>query len=142
MKDLYSWIGDQSTTYKKLQEGNALLAWVKRPGHWIEKAPAINIGTPTLMPTMLVRTLVLLHPFYIGVHHQHVYAFSWTTHTRHFSNFGASNNRFSSFSADAGEMNYYFIHGKTVAKIIQHYTWLTAGWNYRHAGASPTSNAV
>ncbi|HMQ00916.1 MAG TPA: glycoside hydrolase family 31 protein, partial [Cyclobacteriaceae bacterium] len=36
-----------------------------------------------------------------------------------------SNNRFSSFGADAGEMNYYFIYGDNVAESIQGYTYLT-----------------
>ncbi|RYE12897.1 MAG: glycoside hydrolase family 31, partial [Sphingobacteriales bacterium] len=40
-------------------------------------------------------------------------------------NFGASNNRFSSFGARGGEMNYYFIYHKKVADIINSYTWLT-----------------
>jgi alpha-glucosidase len=42
-----------------------------------------------------------------------------------FFNFGASNNRFASFYADAGEMNYYFIHDKSIADILTHYTHLT-----------------
>ncbi|HEV3327724.1 MAG TPA: TIM-barrel domain-containing protein, partial [Puia sp.] len=40
-------------------------------------------------------------------------------------NFGASNNRFSSFGAEGGEMNYYFIYDPAVAGIIRCYTALT-----------------
>jgi alpha-glucosidase len=40
-------------------------------------------------------------------------------------NFGASNNRFSSFGARGGEMNYYFIYHKNLADIITSYTYLT-----------------
>ncbi|MEJ2005798.1 MAG: glycoside hydrolase family 31 protein, partial [Cyclobacteriaceae bacterium] len=40
-------------------------------------------------------------------------------------NFGASNNRFSSISADAGDLNYYFFHGNNVRDLLREYTWLT-----------------
>ena len=40
-------------------------------------------------------------------------------------NFGASNDRFSSFGARGGEMNYYFIYHSKVADIIKSYTSLT-----------------
>jgi alpha-glucosidase len=59
------------------------------------------------------------------VHHNLSYGIFFDNTYKSFFNFGASNNRFSSFSADAGEMNYYFIHDRSVAAIIQHYTYLS-----------------
>lgn len=61
----------------------------------------------------------------MGLHHHLQYGiFLDNTYKSHF-NFGASNNRFSSFTAEDGEMNYYFIYHQSVAGIIQSYTWLT-----------------
>ncbi|HLZ17388.1 MAG TPA: glycoside hydrolase family 31 protein [Cyclobacteriaceae bacterium] len=121
-----SWIGDQVTQYKKLQEGERFLGLGEKTGHldrrgsgyqnWNTDAYAYHSGTDPLYSSI---------PFYLGVHHQLCYGiFLDNTHRTHF-NFGASNNRFSSFAADAGELNYYFIYGNSIREIIQHYTWLT-----------------
>ncbi len=121
-----SWIGDQVTTYKELQEGERFIGLgektgpLDRKGHgyqnWSSDAYGYNSGTDPLYCST---------PFYIGLHHGVQYGIFFDNTHKTFFNFGASNNRFSSFSADAGEMNYYFIQGATVAEIIQHYTWLT-----------------
>ena len=121
-----AWIGDQSTTYKKLQEGERFIGLGEKTGpldrkgsgyqNWNTDAYAYHSGTDPLYCST---------PFYIGLHHQQVYGIFFDNTHKTFFNFGASNNRFSSFSADAGEMNYYFINGKNVGEIIQHYTWLT-----------------
>ncbi|MBY0433402.1 MAG: DUF5110 domain-containing protein, partial [Cyclobacteriaceae bacterium] len=84
--------------------------------NWNTDAYAYHSGSDPLYCSM---------PFYIGLHHGRQYGIFLDNSHKTFFNFGASNNRFSSFAADAGEMNYYFIHGNSVAEIIQHYTWLT-----------------
>lgn len=121
-----SWIGEQVTTYKKLQPGERFIGLGEKTGpldrkgaayqNWNTDAYAYNKGTDPLYSSM---------PFYIGLHNQISYGIFFDNTHKTFFNFGASNNRFSSFSADAGEMNYYFIHGNNVAEIIQHYTYLT-----------------
>jgi alpha-glucosidase len=63
-------------------------------------------------------------PFYMGIHSSRQYGiFFDNTYRSHF-NMGASNNRFSSFGAEGGEMNYYLFAG-TMREIISNYTWLT-----------------
>ncbi len=121
-----AWIGDQSTTYKKLQDGERFIGLGEKTGpldrkgfgyqNWNTDAYAYHSGADPLYCST---------PFYIGLHHQQAYGIFFDNTHKTFFNFGASNNRFSSFSADAGEMNYYFINGKNVSEIIQHYTWLT-----------------
>jgi alpha-glucosidase len=64
-------------------------------------------------------------PFYIGVHDKVAYGIFFDNTYRSNFNFGASNDRYSSFGADAGEMNYYFIGGNTISRIIENYSWLT-----------------
>jgi alpha-glucosidase len=121
-----SWIGDQVTTYKKLQEGERFMGLGEKNGpldrrgqgyiNWNTDAYAYNVSTDPLYCSM---------PFYIGIHHQLIYGIYLDNSHKSFFNFGASNNRFSSFAADCGEMDYYFMFGESVSEIIKNYTFLT-----------------
>lgn len=84
--------------------------------NWNTDAYAYNAGTDPLYSSI---------PFFIGLHHGLSYGIFLDNTYKSFFNFGASNNRFSSISADAGDLNYFFLHGNSVREIIQHYTWLT-----------------
>jgi len=121
-----TWVGEEVTTFKKMQEGEKFIGLGEKTGNldrrgegysnWNSDVPGYPVTQDPLYATL---------PFYIGIHHDVAYGiFFDNTFKSHFS-FGASNNRFSSFGADAGEMNYYFIGGKNIAKIIENYTWLT-----------------
>ncbi len=121
-----SWIGEQVTTYKKLQEGERFVGLGEKTGpldrrgfgytHWNTDNFGYTAGSDPLYCST---------PFYIGIHHQLCYGiFFDNTHKTHI-NFGASNDRFSSFSADTGEMNYYFMYGQSAGAVIGHYTHLT-----------------
>ncbi len=120
------WNGEQVTTYRKLQEGERFIGLGEKTGpldrrgngytNWNSDAFGYGSGADPLYCSI---------PFFIGIHHHLVYGiFFDNTHKAYF-NFGASNNRFSSFAADAGEMDYYFMHDTSVAGIITHYTTLT-----------------
>ena len=121
-----AWIGEQVTTYKKLQEGERFIGLGEKTGNldrkgnhyqnWTTDAYGYHGGQDPLYCST---------PFYIGIHHQLMYGVYFDNSYKTFFNFGASNNRFSSFSADSGAMNYYFIEGGNVGDIIRHYTWLT-----------------
>jgi alpha-glucosidase len=121
-----SWIGEQVTTYKKLQEGERFIGLgektgaLDRKGHqyqnWTTDAYGYHGGQDPLYCST---------PFYMGIHHKVMYGIYFDNSYKTFFNFGASNNRFSSFSADSGSMNYYFFEGQSVGEIITHYTWLT-----------------
>lgn len=121
-----TWNGEQVTTHKRLQEGERFIGLgektgpLDRKGHgytnWNTDAYGYHTGADPLYCST---------PFYIGLHNQLVYGiFLDNTHKTYF-NFGASNNRFASFGADTGEMNYYFMHDQSVGQIIKHYTHLT-----------------
>ncbi|MBN8575752.1 MAG: glycoside hydrolase family 31 protein [Cytophagales bacterium] len=121
-----AWNGEQVTTYKKLQPGERFIGLgektggLDRKGHafqnWNSDAYGYHSGSDPLYCST---------PFYIGIHQHLVYGLFFDNSYKSFFNFGASNNRFASFSADAGEMTYYLIHAATVAEIIKHYTFLT-----------------
>ncbi len=121
-----AWIGEQVTTYKKLQPGERFIGLGEKTGALDRKGHAYqNWNTDAYGYHGGSDPLYCSTPFYIGLHQQRAYGIYFDNSYKTFFNFGASNNRFSSFSADAGDMNYYFIHGESVAEIIGHYTWLT-----------------
>jgi len=121
-----SWIGEQVTTYKKLQEGERFIGLGEKTGPLDRKGASYqNWNTDAYGYHGGSDPLYCSTPFYIGIHHQLSYGIFFDNTYKTFFNFGASNNRFASFSADSGEMSYYFIHGSNVSEIIQNYTWLT-----------------
>jgi alpha-glucosidase len=121
-----SWIGEQVSAYKKLQEGERFIGLgektgpLDRRGSGYQNWNTDNFGFSTIADPLYCST-----PFYIGVHHRLVYGIFMDNSHKTFFNFGASNDRFASFSADAGDMNYYFIFGESVSDIVKRYTHLT-----------------
>jgi len=121
-----AWIGEQVTTYKKMQEGERFIGLGEKTGGLDRKGSAYqNWNSDAFAYGSGQDPLYCSTPFYMGIHHEQLYGIFFDNTHKSFFNFGASNNRFASFSADAGEMNYYLIYGKSVAEIIQGYTYLT-----------------
>jgi alpha-glucosidase len=121
-----SWNGEQVTTYKKLQEGERFIGLGEKTGSLDRKGHGYtNWNTDQFGYGSGADPLYSSIPFYIGIHTKLVYGIFFDNTHKTFFNFGASNDRFSSFAADAGEMNYYFIHGENVKEIIREYTHLT-----------------
>jgi len=121
-----SWVSEAVSTYKKMQPGERFIGLGEKTGNldrkgngytnWNTDAFGYSTGQDPIYSTI---------PFYIGIHHNLNYGiFMDNTYQSDF-NFGASNNRFSSFGARGGEMNYYFIYHKHIADIITSYTALT-----------------
>ncbi|HNP17813.1 MAG TPA: glycoside hydrolase family 31 protein [Fulvivirga sp.] len=121
-----SCIGEQVTTYKKLQDNERFIGLGEKTGpldrrgngyqHWNTD----HFGYGASSDPLYCST-----PFYIGLHNELSYGiYLDNPHKSHF-NFGASNDRFSSFSADTGDMNYYFIYDDNVAGILKLYGHLT-----------------
>jgi len=125
-----SWIGEEVTTYKKMQSGERFIGLGEKTGNldragsgytnWNTDAFGYSSGQDPIYSTI---------PFYIGIHSGLNYGiFMDNTYQSDF-NFGASNNRFSSFGAQGGEMNYYFIYNTRLADLITSYTGLTGRMN-------------
>ena len=121
-----SWIGTQVTTYKSLQKGERFVGLGEKTGDLDRSGSAYtNWNTDYFGYPADGDPLYASIPFYTGIHSGLVYGiFLDNTHRSQF-NFGASNDRFAYFSADDGEMDYYFMHGESVRDIIADYTWLT-----------------
>lgn len=121
-----SWNGEQVTTYKKLQDGERFIGLGEKTGPLDRRGSGyVNWNTDNFGYGSGADPLYCSIPFYIGVHHGLSYGIFLDNSHKTFFNFGASNNRFSSFAADTGEMNYYFMFSPTVAGIIRQYTHLT-----------------
>ncbi len=121
-----SWIGEQVTTYKKLQEGERFIGLGEKTGPLDRRGNGyVHWNTDNYGYSSGADPLYLSTPFFIGVHHGLTYGIFLDNTHKSYVNFGASNNRFASFGADAGEMNYYFFHGNTVGDVIREYTHVT-----------------
>ncbi len=121
-----SWVNENVTTYKHMQQGEHFLGLGEKTGNLDRKGNGYtNWNSDTYGYRVDQDPIYSDIPFYIGVHHDLNYGiFMDNTYQSDF-NFGASNNRFSSFGARGGEMNYYFIYHKRLADIIASYTTLT-----------------
>ena len=125
-----SWIGDEVSTYKKMQPGERFIGLGEKTGNldrkgngytnWNTDAFGYGTGQDPIYSSI---------PFYVGIHSGLSYGIFMDNSYQSDFNFGASNNRFSSFSAQGGEMNYYMIYNKHLADIITSYTSLTGRMN-------------
>ncbi|HTS64885.1 MAG TPA: glycoside hydrolase family 31 protein [Candidatus Acidoferrales bacterium] len=64
-------------------------------------------------------------PFYIGWQHGAAYGIFLDNSYRTHFDFGASSQEYAAFSAEGGEMDYYFFQGPSIKKILARYTELT-----------------
>ena len=64
-------------------------------------------------------------PFFIGVHHDQAYGIFFDNTFRSHFDFGHERSSVSSFWAQGGAMNYYFIKGPSVSEVVAGYSKLT-----------------
>lgn len=121
-----SWLGTAVTTCKTLQPGERFIGLGEKTGNLDRFGSAYtnwNTDNPRYGPQD--DPLYVSIPFYIGMHHNKAYGILLDNSYKSLFNFGAGTDRFSSFSADDGEMDYYFIHQHDVKGILRDYTALT-----------------
>lgn len=120
------WIGQQQVSvYKKLREDERFIGMGEKTGGLDRRGNAyVHWNTDTFGYATNADPLYLSTPFYIGLTGGRSYGiFLDNTHRSTF-NFGATTERFSWFSAEDGELDYYFFSG-SVSEIIEGYSWLT-----------------
>jgi len=121
-----SWIGTQVTTYKTLQPGERFIGLGEKTGNLDRRGNAYTNWNSDVYGYHIDQDPLYSDiPFYIGTHGGLSYGIFLDNSYRTDFNFGASNDRCSSFGAQGGEMNYYFIYHSDVAGIIKSYTDLT-----------------
>jgi alpha-glucosidase len=81
----------------------------------------------TDIPGYLERTDPLYQsiPFYMGWEQGAAYGIFFDNSYRTYFDFGHSSQMYAAFSAEGGEMNYYFFNGPSIKKILGRYTELT-----------------
>lgn len=121
-----NWQGTAVSCYKKLQQWEKFIGLGEKTGGLNRYGQTYtNWNTDHFGYGTNADPLYLSIPFYIGLHHMNCYGvFFDNTHKSTF-NFGAGNNRFSYFTAEDGDLDYYFIHDESVSGIITAYTDLT-----------------
>jgi alpha-glucosidase len=83
---------------------------------WNSDTPAYGLGTDPIYQSI---------PFYIGLQQGEAYGIFFDNSYRTHFDFGHSSNEVATFSAEGGEMNYYFLQGPEIPDILSRYTELT-----------------
>ncbi|MDH3711621.1 MAG: glycoside hydrolase family 31 protein [Cyclobacteriaceae bacterium] len=121
-----STIGNDHTVYKTIQKGERFIGLGEKTGDLDRKGSGYtNWNTDHFAYGPDSDPIYGSYPFYIGLHNQLAYGILVDNSYKSHFNFGASNHRFSSFTVEGGDMDYYFIHEESVAKILESYTTLT-----------------
>ena len=88
----------------------------KRFENWVTDSYAYGKETDPLYKTI---------PFYTGLHHSKSYGIFFDNTFRSFFDFTSERRNVTSFWAQGGEMNYYFIYGPKMEDVVTNYTDLT-----------------
>jgi len=121
-----SWIGSEVTAYKQVQKDEKFIGLGEKTGNLNRYGRAYtNWNTDYFGYGIGDDPLYMSIPFYIGVHGKGAYGIYFDNTHKTVFNFGASTNRFVYFSAEDGDLDYYFIYKPTVSEIISAYTSLT-----------------
>ncbi|WP_296699718.1 glycoside hydrolase family 31 protein [Algoriphagus sp.] len=121
-----SWIGSEVTCYKQVQKNEKFIGLGEKTGNLNRSGKTyVNWNTDYFGYGVEDDPLYMSFPFYIGVHDQGAYGIYFDNTHKSIFNFGASTDRFMYFSAEDGDMDYYFIHESSVSEIISTYTSLT-----------------
>ncbi|MFH1159582.1 MAG: glycoside hydrolase family 31 protein [bacterium] len=122
-----TWLGDEVTCHRRMFPDEKFIGLGEKTGplnrrgtayvNWNRDIPGYSEKEDPLYQSI---------PFFIGIHDHQVYGiFLDNSYKTHF-NFGASTDeQFSFFSAERGELDYYFFGKDSVVGIIEDYTWLT-----------------
>ncbi len=121
-----SWVDEEVTAYKHMQNGERFIGLGEKTGNLDRRGEGYtNWNTDAFGYATNRDPIYSTIPFYMGIHNGLNYGiFLDNTYQTDF-NFGASNDRFSSFAAQGGELNYYFIYHTQLKDIISSYTALT-----------------
>lgn len=121
-----AWIGSEVTAYKQVQKDEKFIGLGEKTGNLNRYGRAYtNWNTDYFGYGIGDDPLYMSIPFYVGIHKKGAYGIYFDNTHKTVFNFGASNNRFVYFSAEDGDLDYYFIYQPTISEIISSYTWLT-----------------
>ncbi|GDX48838.1 alpha-glucosidase [Bacteroidota bacterium] len=120
------WFGNEVASYKSIQPNEIFVGLGEKTGNLNRRGSSYThwntdyFGYPTNGDPLYLST-----PFYIGIHRALCYGVFYDNTYKSIMDFGASNDRFTTFTASDGEMDYYFFYDDNIAGILKHYTALT-----------------
>ncbi len=88
----------------------------KRFQNWVTDSYAYGRNTDPIYKAI---------PFYTGLHHNKAYGIFFDNTFRSYFDFAHERRNVTSFWAQGGEMNYYFIYGPQMQDVVENYTDLT-----------------
>ncbi len=121
-----SWDGTEVTNYKTLQEGERFIGLGEKTGNLDRRGTQLtNWNTDVFGYGPHSDPLYASVPFYMGIANDLPYGIFLDNTAKSVFNFGASNDRFSFFQAERGELDYYFFYYGNVRGILNSYSDLT-----------------
>lgn len=122
-----AWQGNDVTGFKSLFPSERFIGLGEKTGPLDRRGNSyVNWNTDHYAYSPKDDPLYASIPFYIGLHDSVMYGIFLDDTRRTTFNFGAStDNRVSWFSSPGGELNYYFLGGSSVPRVIEEYTRLT-----------------
>ena len=121
-----AWLGDEVVCYKGINDGEKFLGLGEKTKGLNKRGNSFtNWNTDYFAYPTDGDPLYCSIPFYIGVNGDLLYGIFLDNSYKSKFNFGASNNRFMSFGAEGGDLNYYFISGESIPEILFEYAQLT-----------------
>jgi alpha-glucosidase len=119
--------GDKVMNYRELHDDEMFMGLGEKTGNLNRRGMSyVNWNTDAAVHTTKDDPLYKTIPFYVGLHGGVCYGLFFDNHHKSYFDFGASTDeQFTWFGADGGDMDYYFFGAQSIADIIKDYTWLT-----------------
>jgi len=119
--------GNKVMNYRQLNNDEKFLGLGEKTGNLNRRGMNyVNWNTDAAEHTIKDDPLYKTIPFYMGLHSGVCYGLFFDNHHKSYFDFGSStDDQFTWFGADGGDMNYYFFGAQNIAEIIKDYTWLT-----------------
>ncbi|KVV15266.1 glycoside hydrolase family 31 protein [Flavobacterium sp. TMP13] len=122
----YEFGGNIVKTSKLSQDGESYYGLGDKATHMNLKGKRLeNFATDQYAYQKDQEPLYKVVPFYIGLHDKQAYGIFFDNTFRTFFDFCHERRNISSFWAEGGEMNYYFIYGPEIKDVVTTYTHLT-----------------
>ena len=125
-EESYQFGGNIVKMSKVSQDGESYYGLGDKPSHlnlkgkrfenWVTDSYAYGKDTDPIYKSI---------PFYVGLHHKKAYGIFFDNTFRSYFDFAHERRNITSFWAQGGEMNYYFIYGPEMSDVVENYTDLT-----------------
>lgn len=118
--------GTEIQTFKKISENEKFFGLGEKVGDLDKRGMYFKMwNTDFFAYGTRQDPLYLSIPFFIGIKNYHAYGYFLDNSSETFFNMGASQDRYYSFGAKNGDLNYYFFYGPDIKTVVERYTELT-----------------